>query len=767
LDVGRGLRVTGRYLKIVDVRYLLLALLPAALHGQQQGPLQGGHAYPIDVEAAPRPTAQTVYATSAIRIDGRLDDAAWQAVQPITGFIQSQPDAGYPATERTEVRILYDADRLYVGALCYDSEPDKLVITTLEYGLAPSTHDMDVFAITLDTFLDRQNAFIWLVNPRGAYRDGQVFNDSRSADYAWRGVVDIKTEVHDSGYTVEMGIPWTTLRFDPTRGEQQWGMQMMRRVRRKNEDSYWAPVDRRDLVHRMSKAGTLVGLQGISPGRNLKVKPFVFGTSLSGTLHPADAEDDEGFDAGLDVKYGLTSGLTLDLTYNTDFSQAEVDQQRVNLTRFPLFFPEQREFFVENSGSFVLGDVTERNYRMGSSLRDFTLFHSRRIGLSGGLPIPIFAGGRVTGRAGNLELGLLNIQTEAVEPASPLDSRNESPAENFTVVRVRHSFGGSDIGGMFLNRQATGSLADGEFNRSYGFDVNLHPLDHMIVNSYLVGSDEPGAAEASQLAGRVSVAWRDWLWDASGSVKQVGAAFNPGVGFIRRRGIRHAYATVGAHPRPNIPWVQEVNPFGEIHHLTDLNSQLLTREGTIGLGVIFVDGSTASLSYNNRFERLDEPFSVDPDSNVVFPAGDYTFNEASVSFGSSAAKPLNFSTDVTVGGFYSGSRISIGAEAQWRPSYRLSFGFSASHDDVSGEGGSFTADVLRGRIQFAASTTLFGSGDVQYNSQTDELIANLRMNLIYAPLSDVFLVYTERRDTRDNLALERSVTAKVTKMFSF
>ncbi|UCG87600.1 MAG: carbohydrate binding family 9 domain-containing protein [Gemmatimonadota bacterium] len=745
----------------------VFVVCPAAVNGWQQGALQGGGAYPIDVEAAPRPATEAVYATSAVRVDGRLDEAAWRAAQSVSGFTQSQPDAGYPATERTEVRILYDADRLYVGALCYDSEPDKLVITTLEYGLGPSTHDMDVFAITLDTFLDRQNAFIWLVNPYGAYRDGQVFNDSRSADYAWRGVVDIKTEVHDSGYTVEMGIPWTTLRFDRTRGEQQWGMQLMRRVRRKREDSYWAPVDRRDLVHRMSKAGTLNGLRDVSPGRNLKIKPFVFATSLSGSLHPTGASNDEGLDAGLDVKYGLTSGLTLDLTYNTDFSQAEVDQQRVNLTRFPLFFPEQREFFVENSGSFVLGDVTERNYRMGSSLRDFTLFHSRRIGLSGGRPIPIFAGGRVTGRAGDFELGLLNVQTEAVEPASPLDPSTRTPAENFTVVRVRRSFGGSDAGGMFLNRQATGSSADGEFNRSYGFDVNLHLLDHMIVNSYLVGSDEPGAADASQLAGRVSVAWRDQLWDASGFVKQVGAAFNPGVGFVRRRGIRHAYATAGAHPQPKVPLVQEMNPFGEIHHLTDSNRELLTREATVGLGVIFLDGSNASLSYSNRFERLDEPFSVDPDGRVVFPAGDYGFHEARVSFRSSAAKPLNFSADVTAGGFYSGSRISIGAAAQWRPSYRLSFRFSASHDDVSGEGGSFTAVVLRSRVQFAASTKLFGSGDVQYNSQTDELIANVRVNLMYAPLSDVFLVYTERRDTGENLVLERSVTAKVTKMFAF
>jgi hypothetical protein len=734
---------------------------------QQNSDVVANREYPIAVETAPRPVTEAVRTTGEIRVDGKLDDSAWQDALPIAGFIQSIPNEGYPATEPTVVRILYDDRKLYVAAVCYDSEPDKLVITTLEYGLKPSTHDMDVFAITLDTFLDRQNAFIWLVNPRGAYREGQVFNDSRSADYAWRGVVEIKTEVHDSGWSVEMGIPWTTLRFDPTREEQQWGMQLMRRVRRKSEDSYWAPVDRRDLVHRMSRAGTLTRLQDISPGRNLKVKPFVFGTGLSGTLHPADASDDEGFDAGLDVKYGLTSGLTLDLTYNTDFSQAEVDQQRVNLTRFPLFFPEQREFFVENSGSFVLGDVSERNYRMGSSLRDFTLFHSRRIGLSGGLPIPVLGGGRLTGRAGDFELGVLNIQTESVQPASPTDPRSPGPAENFSVVRVRRSLGGSDVGAMFLNRQATGSLADGEFNRSYGFDANLHLLGHMIVNSYLVGSDEPDSAAGSQLAGRLSVAWRDWLWDVSGSFKQVGDVFNPGLGFVRRSGIRHGYATFGAHPRPRIPLVQEINPYGEINYITDLDSELQTREATLGLGVQFLAGSSINLRYNNLFERLDSRFIVDRDSSVVFPAGNYSFQEASLSFSSSAAKPFNFSADVTGGGFYSGSRISLGTAAQWRPSYRLAFNVSASHDDVSGEGGSFTAYVLRSRIQFAASTTLFGSANVQYNNQTDELVTNLRVNLIYAPLSDVFLVFTERRNLDLDAVIERQVTIKITKMFAF
>ena len=415
-----------------------------------------------------------------IDVDGVLNEPGWDTAPPITEFFQSQPDPGYPATEPTVVRILYDEDNLYIGAVCYDSDIEHRTVTTLEHGLPPSTRDMDVFAVTLDPFLDRRNSFIWLVNPYGAYREGQTFNDSRQADYAFRAPVDIKTTISDSGWTVEMAIPWKTLRFNPSRDGERWGMNLLRRVRRKNEDSYWAPVDRRDPVHRMSKAGYLEGLSGMRPGRNLSVKPFLLGTTASGSQ--GLIAEDEGFDWGGDVKLGLTPGLTLDATFRTDFSQVEVDQERVNLTRFPLFFEEKREFFVENSGSFVLGDVSERNYRQGSSMRDFTLFHSRRIGLEGGVPIPIVGGGRVSGRAGAFEIGALNMQTEAVDSA---------PAENFAVFRLRRNLGASDVGVMFLNRESTGRLDAGDYNRTFAVDANLVFLGNLIVNSYLARTDDP------------------------------------------------------------------------------------------------------------------------------------------------------------------------------------------------------------------------------------------------------------------------------------
>ena len=729
-----------------------LFMAGTSARAQEAGQEATDRSWPIDVEAAPRPVTGAIRASGPIDIDGVLDDLAWADAIPITEFVQSQPDVGYPPTEATVVRILFDDDNLYISAVCYDSEIAKRTVTTLEYGLPPSTRDMDVFSITLDPFLDRRNSFIWLVNPYGAYRDGQTFNDSRQADYAWRGLVEVQTVIHDSGWTVEMAIPWSTLSFEPSDDEQDWGMNLLRRVRRKNEDSYWAPVDRRDPVHRMSKAGTLQGLRGMRPGMNLKIKPFTLGTAVSGSV--GAAAEDEGFDGGVDVKYGVTAGLTLDATFRTDFSQVEVDQERVNLTRFPLFFQEKRDFFVENSGSFVLGDVSERNYRVGSSTRSFTLFHSRRIGLSGGQPIPIVGGARLSGRAGPFEIGTLNMQTESVGTA---------PGENFSVVRVRRNLGGSDVGVMLLNRESTGSLSSGEYNRTFAADANLRFFNNMIVNTYVAGTAEDDGT-GNQIAARLSTAWRDRVWDASAFIKHVGDGFNPEMGFVRRRSIRHAYATVGAHPRPNVPHVQELNPYGQVHYITDLDGVLQTRDATLGFGVQFLDGSTLSMSYDNGFERLEAPFTV---SGFDIPIGEYRTDEGRVSYTSSRARPFSAGLTVSGGDFWTGSRVSLSGNATWRAWYRLNFSGSFSHNDVSLPGGSFTTDVVGGRVRFYYNTDVFTSAFVQYNSAADLLVTNVRLNIIHAPLSDFFLVFTERRDVENNVVLDRLITAKVTRMFAF
>jgi len=706
----------------------------------------------IDPDAAPRPTIRAFRTSAPLVIDGKLAEPSWHNADSTWGFISNVPQVGYPESEKTVVRILYDERYLYVGATLYDSDPDRLTISGLEQDF--ETHDSDVFAIALDTYHDSQNAFLFATNPAGAVFDAQVFNDSRYTNRDWEGVIDIKTEIHDSGWTAEIAIPFTTLRFRGTNGDQTWGINFMRRIRRRNEDAYWAPLNRPYRVHKMSRAGSLQGLSGLRQGRNLAFKPYVSVGRRVGELRVADRGNE--LDAGIDIKYGITPRLTLDVTAFTDFSQVEVDQEQVNLTRFPLFFPEKRDFFMENAGSFNFGDVTERDYRMGSSLREFTLFHSRRVGLSDDRqPVPILTGGRLSGGTGDFEIGLIDVQTR---------ESGATPAENFALARLRYNIlGNSDVGLMLVNRQGTSDGATDEYNRSYGIDANFRLLDHMLINSYLAATDEPNVVGDRKTA-RLQIAWRDPIWDLSGFVKHVGDAFNPAVGFVQRRNVRQLFATLGAHPQPTLPAIIEFNPYADLDFIANLDGSPETRSITGGFGTTFLDGGVLSLEYVNQFERLLEPDVI---AGVELPAGDYDFNDATISYTSSGARKLSGKLSLSRGGFFDGSKTSVALGGLLRPSHHLSLDVTAQHNEVTLLDSTFTADVFAGRLRYAYSTRLFLSAFVQYNTSSEELVTNVRFNLIHAPLSDVFLVYTERRNVDSGTVMDRVVTAKVTRLFAF
>jgi hypothetical protein len=707
-----------------------------------------------DPEAYPRPVATATRTPSPPRIDGRVDDAVWSRAEVLTDFIQSQPDQGRLATERTEVRILYDDDALYVGAMMYDSHAGQYVVQSLERDFPSlSTRDADIFAFTLDTFLDRRNSTMIMVNPYGAYRDGQTFDDSRSEDFGFDVPLQVKTALHDDGWSAEIRIPWSSLRYDASRPQQTFGLNVLRRVRRIAEDSYWAPLQRRDAVHRMSKAGTLYGIRGIPAARNLYAKPYVVAADQTGT-DLAEGLGGGSTDAGLDVKYGVTPGLTLDLTYNTDFSQVEVDQERVNLTRFPLFFPEQRDFFVENSGKFNFGDQTERGYRQGASLRDFTLFHSRTIGLSGGHPVPIIAGGRLSGTVGAWDVGMLDMRT---------GSALGLPGENFAVLRLRRKVGEvSDVGAMFIDRNAMGSGPGS--NRAYGVDANVRPWGALVLSSYFARTQTPGAT-GDQTAARLGAAWRDRFWDVSALYRRFGDAFRPSVGFVRRTNIEHTYATVGVHPRPSISFIQEINPYVEVHHYSTLGDTLVTRELQAGLVVDLTSGAKLTGTAARRYELVQEAFPV---SGATIPAGGYDFDEASLTVQSSAGRAFSADVSVSGGGYYDGDRRSVGGGFRWLASHRFAVTGSADYNRLILPEGTFTSSVYSGRLKYAFSTRAFLTLNVQYNQDLDQVVTYGRFNVIYGPLSDFFLVVTERRQLGDEPAvLERALTAKVTKLLAF
>jgi Domain of unknown function (DUF5916) len=725
-----------------------------ALPTRSSGPSGGAgsaNGAPINVETAPRPTVSAYRIEKRPTIDGRLNEEEWSMAADITDFVQQLPRTGYPAEFRTVVHVLYDVDHLYIGATMYDPEPKKAITAGKERDFTSNASDL--FGLVIDTFKDRRNSFLFVINPAGAVRDEQTYNDSRAVVEAWEGVTKVRTSMGDSAWYVEMEIPLRTLRFDARRHPQDWGINFIRRVRRTSETSYWAPLERQYRLHRMSKAGTLTGLDSLRPGRNLQLKPYVVAGNSIGAQVPASARGTKG-DLGIDVKYGVTPSLTLDATYNTDFSQVEVDQEQVNLTRFSLLFPERREFFIENSGAFQFGDVVERNYRMGASPNDFTFFNSRQIGLTAdGRPIPIVGGARLTGRVGQWEVGALNMQTQRLLNA---------PAENFGVLRARRNlFGKSDIGVLIQNRAATDSNT---WNRSYGIDANLRPLGNTIINAYIARSDAAGAAQDGTAA-RTQVAYRGKLWDNSVMWKRVSDAFAPGIGFVRRRGFQQFYGTVGMHPRPALARIAELNPYVLVDYITDLNSQLDTRTISAGLDVSLKTEAKFTMLLSDQFDRIERPFTLVPGRTVA--PGAYSWREATMRYDMAPANKLLGTANATVGTFYNGRRQSGGAGLTWRASPSLALETNYQRNSITLPAGGFIANLAGFRVRYAWSTTLLSSAFVQYNTQTRSFSTNARVNWRWAPLSDLFLVYTERRDSETWGRNERSVALKITRMLAF
>ena len=692
-----------------------------------------------------------------ITLDGTLDDEAWALADSTRDvFYQSIPNQGMPSAERTVVRVLYDDERLYVGAIMYDSNPGALVSAGLEQDF--STQDSDIFGFALDTYLDRQNAFLFAVNPAGALFDAQAFNDQQSVNRAWEGEVDVTTSITEFGWVAEVAVPLTTLRFRQADGPQSWGLNFARRVRRISEDSQWAPLTRQFRVYKMSRAGTLTSLDGLQQGRNVWVKPFLNGVRTDGQRANSPGEKLEG---GFDLKWGITPQLTLDVTALTDFSQVEVDEQQINLTRFSLFFPEKRDFFLENDGIFSFQDNRVRNFRLGSGPQNFKLFHSRRIGLSAArTPVPIAGGARLTGRVGGYAIGLLNMQTRD-DP--------EHPGENFSVVRLRKNIlGSSDVGFMFINREGTGRSAADAYNRTLGADANLRLAGgRMLLNSYLAVTDEPDAT-GDRTTGAVEVAWRDPVWDASALVKTVGEDFNPGTGFVARRGVRQGFVTVGAHPQPAIPHVRELNPYVDVNLFSDPGWALESREIKPGLGVAFLDSGILTMEYTASYERLAE---ATPIAGVSVPEGEYDFGAFTTSYQSNLGRKLGGKISVTRGGFFDGDRTSVTGSVTLRPSAHLFVEGTAQRNRLALAGRAFDANLFGGRVRYAYDTRTFLSAFVQYNESSDQLQTNIRFNLIHAPLSDVFLVYSERRDRHpepgDAALVDRAITLKVTKLLAF
>ena len=706
-----------------------------------------------------RRTVGAVEARAPITLDGALDEDVWRAAAPAGDFIQAEPHEGLAATEQTEVRLVFDRDALYIGVICHDTDAAAVIINDIRKDFAAG--EQDTFEVILDTFADRRNGFVFVTNAAGAKSDTQIANEGRDVNTSWDAVWTVATRRDADGWSAEIRIPFKTLRF--ARGvDRVWGVNFSRRIRRKNETDYWSPVPRVYNLYRAGLAGTLAGLPDASQGRNLRVKPWV---GADATRPVAGASFDAGAHAGLDLKYGVTPSLTLDVTAKPDFAQAEADEQQVNLTQFSLYYPEKREFFLENSGTFYFGDIPREsrlgNNRFSAPEEEMLLFFSRRIGLTAsGEAIPIDAGARLTGRAGAYGVGLMTIQT---------DPEGSAPGDNYTVLRGRRDvLRTSDVGAIFLSRQSTSS---GDYNRVYGADANFRFRRALSLNGFLARSETPGV-RSGQLSGKGSIVWNDNFLHTQYSLLTVGDNFRDDIGFVKRTGVRKHFADFGVRPRPAALrkyGIRELHPHTRYNIYTDQSNVKLTHTNHVAMSLFFENGAIVEYAANPRFERIVAPFKIRPDQS--FQPGSYGWNEYQLLVETNHSRMVSASLDLTTGGFWSGTQRSTKIGMIVRPSYHMSIDLALQRNDIDlpFPMRAFVTNLVTSRIGYAFSTRTFLDTLLQYNTDLKQLSANVRFDLIHRPLSDLFVVYNEQRltDLLTPINTGRGLILKYTHMLAF
>ena len=701
-------------------------------------------------------------------IDGRVDDTIWSTAQPFSAFIQQEPNEGEPTTERTEIRLLLDRQNLYIAVVCSDSEPDNLVVT--ESRRDADLDESDSIQILLDTFNDGQNAFVFGTNPFGIEYDGQVMAEGQTGqggggrggfNVNWDADWTVRTQRTERGWEAEFAIPLKTLRYNPGQ-ERTWGINAMRNIRRKNEQVFLSAVPRGYNLHRVSVAGKLQGLS-LPVRRELRLLPYLSGAVNDDKTLRTDTVRRSG-DVGLDVKWGVRADLTLDLTVNTDFAQVEADEQQVNLTRFPLFFPEKRPFFLENAQLFQLGQP-----------QNVDLFFSRRIGLSAsGEPIDIVAGGRLSGKLGGYNVALLNMQTDAA--LNDRSGETLAPANNFTVVRIQREVGRSNFGAMFVGRQGVGSRAPADdYNRAYGLDLGWQATTNGRVSAFLARTESPRSKGASDYAGRAAYAYANQLWSGRIGYAQVGERFNPEVGFLRRRGYRQLESGYNLSYQPKQwPWIRRIQPHTNFSVYTNFQNQLESSQGHWHFFDIQTrTGARFGYLFETGQDRPRVPFAVYQDvtgRRVVIPAGEYAWTRGVFEGHTNLSAPVSAMLWHRVGSYYNGDYHGWQFVLGLRAGARLLSEIGWNRDDITLPGGTFRNDLMPVKVSYAFTSLASLQGLIQYNKQASTISSNVRLALLNRSGTGFFLVYNDRRDTSPFTAdelLGRSFIVKYTRLFDY
>ncbi len=671
---------------------------------------------------------------SSLILDGRIDEPEWFNVAFIDDFKMQVPVEGGNPSEKTEIRVAYDQHNLYLAVQCWDSN-----VGGIKYFQKKRDSELDTddrFMWILDTFNDGRNAYFFAINPGGVFTDGLLSTgQGTSVNFDWDGIWSVWTQVHANGWSAEIRIPFRTLNF--SQDKTGWGINFQRTIRRKNEELVWSGFLRSQGLRRPQNAGTLTGLTDVSQGIGLETIPYLAGRRLSARSEDNLVTDYQG-DFGFDVNYSITPGLKVSFTYNTDFAETEVDTRQINLTRFPLFFPEKRDFFLEGSSIYSFAPAS-----------GVIPYFSRQIGLKDGRSIPIGFGSRIIGRMGNYDIAIQHVRTNELESIAP---------EDFGVFRLRRNFGRENRIGFIYTFRSTDDGEDQPFTpndrHTLGADLELNTsrfLGNQILQfqAFFVYHNASSPAHNSTMWDRttrgVRINFPNQPWSGHASYREFGTAFDPAVGFHPRVGFRRFQPSLGFNPLfEKSPIIRDIDVGLRFEHLMDMDWTLLTQEIRFELfEVTFESSESIEFSISREYERLTEDFDILRDNTIVIPTDEYVNWGISLELQSAPFRPVSGRIDLDLGGFWSGSRKQIGVSVTGRPVNGINLTATFVRNDVELDEGSFSTDILRLNASFDLTPFVSFSSFIQYDNLSKSIGMNNRFRWILQPGNEIFLVYNQ------------------------
>jgi hypothetical protein len=702
------------------------------------------------------------YITSAVKassdpvMDGDvLNDPAWANVPEVTTFIQKTPDEGQSVSEKTAVKVMYTEKTFYVSVVCYDTNPGEIVISDTRRD--SPLNNSDSFSFIIDTFKDFQTGYLFGTNPAGIEYDAQITGGGEGGSMMrrfsmgtgggfninWDAVWEVKSQKGDFGWSAEFAIPFKTLRY-ATNKDQSWGINFERVIARKKEEAHWSPISRQHTMNRLVSAGTLTHMN-VPTSRNIKILPYVLGQNNVNKSETTSKSSDGNF--GLDAKLSIGSSMSLDLTYNTDFAQVEADEQQINLDRFSLFFPEKRAFFLENAGLFSVGSGG------GFFGPDIEMFFSRRIGVGpGGAPVPILGGGRLTGTAGGMKIGMLSMRTEAV--------KDITEANQYSVFRLKKELPNrTHIGAMYTALDHMGT--DGYVNNAYAFDaqIGIGELSKIVVFAGL--TETPEMDKDNAYAYRMEIARDTKQISTNASYTEVGASFNPEMGYLKRENYRKWSGRIFTRFRPENKFgLLEIRPHVNYDGYWKLDGFQESGRWHIDNHWEFRSGFEIHTGTNLVKEGVIEVFEIS--DSVFVSAGTYDDQEIQIMIMTNQAKPISFSSMNRIGGFFGGDRINMTPTVRLRYKDRFTSEFSFNFNKVNLPGGNFTTNLLRARLTYSFTPKMYIQSLLQYNNQSDQWSMNWRFIWQRSAGTGLYLVYNQVQDY-DGIPIEKSTKSFVVK----